>query len=495
MPKSATLASHAPRIRSIDPISLLGLLCVAVALVSAYGAARGWSAPNLADGTTVRVSSMFAAENIRRLLVEMPKTFMHFEPLGMVLLIMMGAGVAERAGLIAAALGAALRNVPPRALTPSIVLIGILAHIGTDAAYVVVIPFAGYAFAVAGRHPLVGVCAAFAGVGGGYGANIFVTPTDVVVYGLTESAARSIDPQFSIDILANYFLLATFALVVIVVVTAITDGWFEARVAARFPDPMLVAERQDRDTRGLATAGRAMALVLICGLALGLLPGAPLQDPVTGLKPFYASFIAIITLVLLAGGIAFAASRGDIRNDSDVYALMRLALADTAPFLLLVFFAAHFSAFLEWTHLAQLTAAQAAQWLRTLALSNTALVLVFFLLTATLNLVLPSTSAKWALMAPAAVPMMMSLGVSPQMTAAAYRLGASASELITPTAMMPIVLLFAQRHVPKLGIGQFIGLMVPYAAALLVASGAMLLVWVELDLPLGPTGARAMLVR
>lgn len=485
--------SDTPR-RGIDPLSLLGLLCVLVALVSAVGAASGWSAPNLATGETVRVTSMFAPENIRRLIADMPRTFFGFAPLGMVVLIMMGSGVAERSGLISTALSAALRNVPRHALTPSIVLVGILAHIGTDAAYFVVIPFAGYAFAAAGRHPLAGVVAAFAGVGGGYGANLLVTPTDVVVYTLTENAARVVNPATSIDIFANYFMLAAFAVVVIAIVTLLTDRWMEPRIATRYPMP--VQDQSDRpavDTAGLGWAGIAVLAILAGGLALGLAPGAPLRDPETGLKPFYASFIAIIAFALLAGGLTFAVRRGTVRSDSDAYALMRDALADTAPFLLLVFFAAHFSAFLEWTHLAQFAAAQAAQWLRSIALTGTPLILAFFLLTAVLNLVLPSTSAKWALMAPAAVPMMMSLGISPEMTAAAYRLGASASELVTPTAMMPIVLLFAQRYVPRMGLGTFIALMVPYTVALLAASAGLLVLWAGLDLPLGPTGAHALI--
>lgn len=480
--------------RSIDPLSLLALLCLAVMLISALGAASGWSAPNLATREAVKVTSMFAAENVRRLIADMPKTFFAFPPLGMVVLIMLGAGVAERSGLITTALSAALRNIPGRALTPSIALIGILAHIGTDAAYFVVIPFAGYAFAAAGRHPLAGVVAAFAAVGGGYGANLLVTPTDVVVYTLTENAARSVFPNVSIDIFANYFMLAAFAIAVIGVVTLITDRWMEPRIAGLYPTPAADAGSALKgDATGLGWAGLAVLAVLIAGLALGLAPGAPLRDPETGLRPFYASFIAIITFALLAGGLVFAICRNTVRTDSDAYALMRDALADTAPFLLLVFFAAHFSAFLEWTHLAQFAAAQAAQWLRTIALTGTPLILVFFLLTAVLNLVLPSTSAKWALMAPAAVPMMMSLGISPEMTAAAYRLGASASELVTPTAMMPIVLLFAQRHVPRLGIGSFIALMIPYTIALLAASAVLLVIWAGLDLPLGPTGAHAAL--
>lgn len=479
--------------RGIDPISILALLCLAVILLSIIGAAAGWSAINLGTGERVTVTSMLAAENIRHLLAEMPSTFFGFEPLGMVVLIMLGAGFAEKVGLIGAALRAALKNVPVVALTPAIVVIGIVAHIGTDAAYFVVIPFAGYAFAAAGRHPLTGICAAFAGVGGGYGANLLVTPTDVAVYGITEAAARVVDPSVTIDILANYFLLATFAVLVTIIVTLVTDLYLEKRIDRLFSRPMTVDTETIEAHRGLGISLGVILLIVAIGAALGLAPGAPLRMPDGDLRPFYKSFIAIVFLAMLGGGLVFGFLNGRLRRDSDVFALMQQALAETAPFLLLIFFAAHFGAFLGWTHLAEVGAAKAAAGLRDVQVTGVPLILAFSALTAVLNLILPSTSAKWAIMAPTAVPMMMGLGISPEMTAAAYRIGASASELLTPTAMTPIVFVFAQRYARELGFGRFLGLMVPYAAAIFFGGMALLFAWASLDLPLGPSGAHASL--
>lgn len=480
---------------SLDPISILALLCIIVVAISIFGASAGWQAIDLRTGESIRVESLTSDQNIRRFLSQMPQTFFGFPPLGMVVMLLLGAGMAEKVGLIGAALHAALAHVPTRLLTPAIALIGILAHVGSDAAYFIAIPFAGYAFASVGRNPLAGVCAAFAAVGGGYGANLLVTPTDVAVYGLTEAAARIVNPSITINILANYYMLAMFAIVVIALVTVLTDYVIEPRLNREWPaaanaDKASVATNQ---ARGLRSSLLAVALVLAGGAALGLIPGGPLRGDDGGLQPFYRSFVAIVALALVAGAIVFGIANRVIRTDGDAYRFMREALADTAPFLLLVLFAAHFSAFLEWSHLAEVAAANGAIWLRSINLTGGPLILIFCLLTAVLTLVLPSTSAKWALMAPTAVPMMMALGVSPEMTAAAYRFGSSATELVTPTALTPIALLFAQRYAPQMGFGRFIGLMVPYMTGILGASLLLLATWIAFDLPLGPTGARVFL--
>jgi aminobenzoyl-glutamate transport protein len=300
-----------------------------------------------------------------------------------------------------------------------------------------------------------------------------------------------LDPSITIDILANYFLLAAYAGVVVVVVTVLTDHVLEPRLKALSEaDSPTAAKPEAIQHRGLALSVLAMAAVIAGGAALGLAPNGPLRDETGALKPFYKSFVAIVAIALFAGALVFGIANGRLKRDADVYDQMRGALADTAPFMLLVFFAAHFAAFLDWSNLAVISAAAGAAWLKTIDLGGPALVIAFCLLTSALNLVLPSTSAKWALMAPAAVPMMMSLGISPEMTAAAYRLGASATELVTPTAMTPIVLLFAQRYAPRMGLGRFMAIMTPYMLGLLTAALALLWFWTAFDLPLGPTGAR-----
>lgn len=480
---------------SLDPISILALLCIVVIGISMIGAAAGWQATDLRSGQPILVESLLNGTNVRRLLSQMPQTFFGFPPLGMVVLLLLGAGMAEKVGLIGAALHAALARVPRHLLTPTIALIGILAHVGSDAAYFIVIPFAGYAFASVGRNPLAGICAAFAAVGGGYGANLLVTPTDVAVYGLTEAAARIVDPATSINILANYYMLAVFAVAVITLVTLLTDHVIEPRLDRDWPVANAVDAVDDAapPPRGLSASLLTILALLAGGAALGLMPGGPLRGDDGGLQPFYKSFVSIVSIALIGGAIVFGTVNRVIRSDSDAYRFMREAFADTAPFLLLVLFAAHFSAFLEWSRLAEVAAANGAIWLRSIHLTGGPLILVFCLLTAALTLVLPSTSAKWALMAPAAVPMMMALGVSPEMTAAAYRFGSSATELVTPTALTPIALLFAQRYAPQIGFGRFVGLMMPYMMGILGTSLLLLSAWIALDLPLGPTGARVFL--
>lgn len=475
-----------------DAVTIILGLCVLVIIASALAAASGL-AVTTPDGSAVRAESLLGRKNLSRLLVEMPHTFSSFAPLGMVLVVMFGAGLAEKVGLFDAVLAGALHKLPRRALIPSTVFIGICAHVTVDASYFVFIPLAGVAFRAAGRSPFTGICAAFAGVSGGYGANILVTPTDAVLYGLSEAAAKTLDPSVEIDLLANYFLLLAYAVLVIVIVTFVTERYVEPRFRPE----------GDRDEPGGATtidtstsrkALRWCGVVAAVMLGLLLLATVPdealLRDENGTLAPFYESLIAIICLFFLATGTVFGISTGRIRNDSDFMELLRSAMRDVAPFLVLVFAAAHFAAFLTWSKLAVISATLGAEFLQESGISGIPLVFGFTFISGLLNLLMASASGKWALMAPTIVPMLMAAGLSPEMITAAYRIGDSATNIITPTSLLPVVLVYAQRYRPEVGLGAFIRIMFPYAVAMFVAGLALLSGWLWLDLPLGPSGAQ-----
>ncbi len=474
-----------------DAVTIILGLCVLVVLASVAAAAAGL-AVTLPGGEAVHAQNLLSRENLSRLLVEMPETFSSFAPLGMVLVVMFGAGLAEKVGLFDAALADALHKVPRRALIPCTVVIGICAHVTVDASYFVFIPLAGVAFRAAGRSPFTGICAAFAGVSGGYGANILVTPTDAVLYGLSEAAAKSLDPSIEIDLLANYFLLLAYAVLVTLVVTVVTERYVEPNFRPEDDlDPGQVDE-VDAVTAGRALRRAGLAAAVVIGLVcIATVPGDGLLRGSDGsLAPFYESLIAIICGFFVVTGTVFGIATGRIRNDGDFMELLRAAMRDVAPFLVLVFAAAHFAAFLTWSNLAVISATLGAEFLRESGISGIPLVFGFTVVSSLLNLLMASASGKWALMAPTIVPMLMSAGLSPEMITAAYRIGDSATNIITPTSLLPVVLVYAQRYRPEVGLGAFIRIMFPYAVGMFIAGLALLTGWLWLDLPLGPSGAQ-----
>jgi len=473
-----------------DAVTIIAALCGLVVVLSVLAAAFGVST-RLPDGSEVHASSLLNRENLTRLLTDMPHTFASFAPLGMVLVVMLGAGLAEKVGLFDAALADALRKVPHRALIPCTVIIGICSHVTVDASYFVFIPLAGVAFKAAGRSPFTGVCAAFAGVSGGYGANILVTPTDAVLYGLTEAAARTIDSTVSIDLLSNYFLLLTYAGLVTLIVTLVTERFVEPRFRpeddADYESPIPVDPRSAQT--GLRRAGFAGAAFLLL-VSFAVFPDdALLRDGSGTLAPFYDALIALVFLFFLLTSVIFGVSTGRLRNDTDFMQMLRESMRDVAPFLVLVFFAAHFSAFLNWSNLAVISATSGAQFLQQTGIQGMPLVFGFTLISGLLNLLMASASGKWALMAPTIVPMLMSAGLSPELITAAYRIGDSATNIITPTSLLPVVLIYAQRYRPDIGLGDFIRIMMPYAITMFIAGLGLLMAWLAFDLPLGPGGA------
>ncbi|MEQ8801447.1 MAG: AbgT family transporter [Haliea sp.] len=483
--QGATATRYVP-----DAVTIILGLCLLTVLVSVLAEAIGASV-TLPDGTAVAAESLLSAHNLERILVDMPDTFSSFAPLGMVLVVMLGAGLAEKVGLFDAALSGALHRLPRRALIPMTVVIGICAHVTVDASYFVFIPLAGVAFRAAGRSAFTGVCAAFAGVSGGYGANILVTPTDAVLYGLSEEAARALDPSIQIDLLANYYLLLAYAVIVTFIVTVVTERLVEPRFRPEddeHHEPEFRLEPQ-LARRGLRWSGAAALLVLVLVLVLTVPGGAPLRAESGDLAPFYEALIALITVFFLATGLAYGVATGRLRNDTDLMELLRASMRDVAPFLVLVFFAAHFAAFLRWSNLAVIAATSGADFLRSSNISGIPLVVGFTFISGLLNLLMASASGKWALMAPTIVPMLMSAGLSPELVTAAYRIGDSATNIITPTSLLPVVLIYAQKYRPDIGLGAFIRIMLPYSVAMFVAGLLLLVTWLALGLPLGPSGA------
>ncbi|MEM1230280.1 MAG: AbgT family transporter [Pseudomonadota bacterium] len=488
-----------------DPVFIFLWLIAALIVISVLAALAGLSAAHPTKTTAdsaplmIEATSLLSADNIARLWTEMPKTFTHFHPLGYVLVVMLGAGVAERSGLFATAMRAAVRNAPRIILTPAVALVAMVGNLAADAAYVVLIPLAGVLFAAAGRHPIAGIAAAFAGVSGGFSANLLPGQLDALLFGITEAAAETIDPSWDANIAGNWYFIFAMTFVFLPVVWWVTDRIIEPRLGggdtvavSATAGPVPADETLNEQQRaGLRRAGWAVLAVVALWLFFLFGPGTPLIDeaarPEARLSPFFRSLVGGFLLLFLAAGWAYGSATGSVRGHRDIVRMMTEAMSDLAYYLVLSFAAAHFVAMFAWSNLGLIFAISGADAIRSAELPMTLVLATLVLFTGLVNLFVGSASAKWALLAPVLVPMLMLLGISPEMATATYRVGDSATNIITPLMVyFPLILTFCQRWQADFGIGSLTATMMPYALALLVAGLLLTMVWVAAGAPLGP---------
>ena len=495
-----------------EPTMIFVYLIVALMILSAFGQWLGWSADlsytgdtapawaTLENGTlTYSATSLFSAENIGRLLTEMPRTMSGFAPLGLILVIMLGAAVAERSGLFSTLIRASLRNAPRAILTPIVAIIGMVSHHASDAAYIVFIPLAAIIYASIGRHPLAGLAAAFGAVSGGYAGNITPGQIDVLLFGFTQEAARIVEPGWTMNPLGNWWFILSIVVIFTPAIWFITDKVVEPRLGkwggeadADMKAELARSEVTPQEKRGLRWAGLAALAIVGLYAALTMIPGySPLIDAeaegTAQLQPFYGALIAGFFLLFVTCGIAFGVAAGTIKKSDDVTAMMREGIVTLAPYIVFVFFAAHFVAMFNWSRLGPIIAINGAEALQTLSLPAPFLLVSVLLLSSFLDLFIGSASAKWSALAPVVVPMFMLLGISPEMTTAAYRMGDSYTNIMTPLmSYFPLILAFARRWDKSFGVGSLLALMLPFALTFMVLGISMVVMWVFLDLPLGP---------
>jgi len=449
--------------------------------------------------------SLLSAENIQRVWTEMPKTFTHFHPLGYVLVVMLGAGVAERSGLFASGIKSALRDVPKGMLTPMVALVAMLSNHAADAGYVVIMPVAAIIFAAAGRHPLAGIAAAFAGVSGGFSANFTPGQLDALLFGITEAAveASQLDSKWTMNIAGNWFFIAALLVIYLPVIWYVTDKVIEPRLGKWIPGDEHKDSFGDEDKpltegekRGLRRAG--FAILGVCGLWLLMTfgPGTPLLNDGPGTEgqawyvtatPFFKSLVGGFMILFLAAGWAYGSAAGTIKSGDDLVAMMTEAMKDMGYYLVLAFAAAHFVAMFNWSNLGLITAVHGAGAIEASGLPLPVALGLIVLFAALLNLFVGSASAKWALLAPVLVPMLMLLGISPEGATAAYRVGDSATNIITPLMVyFPLILIFAGRWQKGFGIGSLTAMMIPYSVWMLITGVVLVILWIALGIPLGP---------
>jgi len=446
-------------------------------------------------GEPLRVASQLTGPALIAFLTRMVRNFVEFPPLGQVLVVLLGVGVAEHTGLVNALVKAMLRHTPSRWLTPMLMLVGILSHSAGDPGYALVIPLGGVIFAAAGRHPLVGIGAAFAAVSGGFSASFLPASIDPLLQGFTQKAAQIIDPLKQVNPLCNWGFMSASSVLLILV------GWY---ITDRVVEPRLAGTPIDGDAASLPTLdngplgesrGLAFALaVLLAGVAMVAMLAWPahsvLRSPegslVTPAAPLMQLIVPLIFLLFLGPGIAYGWAAGTVKSHRDVVQGMTKAMGTVSYYMVMVFFAAQFTAAFSQSKLGLLVAVKGAHALTALQLPGQATVLGIIVLTATINLLIGSASAKWALLSPIFVPMLMTVGLSPELTQAAFRVGDSSTNIITPLMpFFPLVVVYMQRYQKNAGVGTLVSLMLPYSMAFLAVWTALLLIFWWANLPLG----------
>lgn len=488
------------------PATLFAILALAIVPLSGL---FGWielavvdprpeGAAGRAEDGMIRAVSLMDADGIRRIFAGLVDNFTGFAPLGVVLVAMLGIGVAERSGIISAVVRGIVLGASRNMVTVAIVFVGVLSNLASAVGYVVVIPLAASVYHSLGRHPLAGMAAAFAGVSGGYSANLLLGNIDPLLAGITQEAARLIDPAYTVIAPANYYFMFVSTFLIVAICTLVSVHITEPKLgpfdsAATEPDLIQpdISPLTLREKKGLGAAG--LALLAVFGLmAVTLGPDwGILRNPETGDRldsPFFSSFTVWILIAFLALGIAYGGVVGTIRNDRDVIDGMSKSMSSLGLYLVIVFFAAQFLAFFSWSNLGAIIAVQGSTLLLETGLTGPALLLVFIAVCAFVNLMLGSAAANWTVLAPVFVPMLMLVGYSPEVIQAAYRIGDSTTNVITPMmSFFGLIVAWAIRYNRNVGIGTLIAMMLPYSIFLTIGWSALLFLWVfVLGLPVGP---------
>ena len=475
-----------------NPTTLFALFALGVIVLSWIVSQFNFSVVHPGTGQEIKPVSLLSVEGLHRIILHLITNFTSFAPLGTVLVSLLGIAVAEHSGLIGTALRLLVLKAPKKLLTFVIVFAGILSNTASEIGYVLLVPLSAIIFLAVGRHPIAGLAAAFAGVSGGYSANLLLGTIDPLLAGLTQEAAHIIDKGYEVNAAANYYFMFVSTFFISLAGTWVTEkivvprlGAYKGSVEAEEIKPLSTEEK-----RGLWYAGIAVALFTAI-IALGVIPERGfLRDPQTFsiLKsPFLSGIVSFIFLGGVVAGIAYGIGAKTIKNDHDVIKGMNKSMETLGSYIVLVFFAAQFVAFFNWTNLGMIVAVEGANFLKSSGLGAIPLLISFIIISAIINLFIGSASAKWAVMAPVFIPMFMLLGYSPELVQAAYRVGDSATNIISPMmSYFALIIAFVAKYDPKAGIGTLIATMLPYTIVFFLIWTALFIVWFILGIPVGP---------
>lgn len=472
-------------------IILSGLIIVLSALLSALGI----SAIHPESNAEVSVRSLLSGDGIVFMLTSMVDNFVGFPPLGLILVVMFGIGLADKVGLMSTLMQVSVAKAPPSLLTFCVFMAGICGSIASDANYLILIPLAAMVYQAVGRHPLAGAAAAYAAAGAGFDASLFVTAGDALFAGITTDAARIIDSDAYISPIDNYYFVACSVFVLALIGTLLIDYVVEPRLRRTQPlNTLRMSEVQlktlnDDEKRGLKRVG-LITLAYFALIVLAVLPiGSPLRNAEGGLipSPFLKSFVPLLFGYFVAIGLTYGLCTGAIKKARDVPGFMAESARDLAPTLVLFFAISQFIAYFKWSELGQFIAIEGSNVLEHTGFTGVPLVIAFILMATTLNVFMTSGSAQWALMAPVFVPMLMLLDFNPAFVLAMFRIGDSSTNIISPMSpYFSVALVYMQRYKPDLGLGTLMATMLPLSMGFLLIWTLFLLFWMWMGLPFGP---------
>lgn len=474
-----------------NPTWLFIYLCGLIVLISVITEALGLSASHPVDQRVFEAKSLFSQAGLQWALTHTVRNFTQFAPVGTVLVAVLGIGIAERSGLIGVLLQRLVQAAPKKLLSFVVVFAGVMSSIAADAGYVVLVPLAALLFKASGRSPLLGIAAAFAGVSGGYSANLVIGPFDAILAGLTTEAVHLADASYSVSAASNYYFLIASTFLICIVATWVTEVVLAPKIEAGINELDHHNSTQEPDNTAKALA--AVGLFTIVFIGLLLLATVPsdgiLRNAETGslLKsPFIGGIVVLVAVYAGIAGMIFGKLSGEFAKRDSIIEAMNSSMATMASYLVLMFFAAQFVNYFAWTDLGIIFAIKGAATLAQWQLSPLLTLALFVVFSASINLIIGSGSAKWALLAPVFVPMFFLLDIPPEAVQMAYRIGDSSTNIITP--LMPyfgVVVAYAQRYKPDIGIGNLVAMMLPYSLVMLFGWTLFFLAWIGLGWPLG----------
>jgi aminobenzoyl-glutamate transport protein len=449
---------------------------------------------------TASVKGLLTGEGVRYLFTSFVSNFRNFSAMAIMLVVMIGVGLAEAAGLIASLIRKLVGVSSRGTLTFIIVFLGILSSVASDAGYLVLIPLGAAAFKSVGRNPLAGIAAAFAGVAAGFGVNVLITPLDGVLTEITNDSIPAGSDGSTIDLAANLYFGIGSTIFVAFLLTFLTTRIVEKRLGTWDPadhgegwamDEEETEISPEADSRGLRLAGLGALGVLVGITLLTAIPGAPLRNPETGDiigdSPFMDSLIVIIMLFFYVSGYLYGRGAGTIKGSNDVIETITKSWAGLASLLFLFLLIAQFIAYFNFSNIAEVVAVKLGDVLEEMNIGAVWLLIGLIILTIIVDFIIPQAIAKWALLAPIFIPLFIRLDVAPQTVLAAYRVGDSPANVVTPLmAYFPLVVVFAQRYKKDAGIGSVVALMLPYVVVLTVAWILFFVAWYLIGIPLGP---------
>ena len=442
-------------------------------------------------GELIHPVNLLSVHGLHKIITEMVTNFTSFAPLGVVLVAMLGIGIAEGSGLIGTALRLMVLSSPRRILTFVVVFAGILSNTASEVGYVLLVPLSAIIFLAVGRHPIAGMAAAFAGVSGGYSANLLLGTIDPLLAGLSQEAAQIIDTTYVVNPAANYYFMFVSTFLIAAAGTWVTERIVEPRLGKYGGSETEEIKRLSKEEKKCLRYAVFTAIVLIGIMLWGTLPANGfLRDAETGNllhSPFMDGIVAIIFITAAVMGIAYGIGAGTIKSDNDVMKGMGKSMEALGVYIVLVFFAAQFVAYFKWTNLGLIFAIEGASALQASGLGSIPLMIGFIIITAMINMVMGSASAKWTIMAPVFIPMFMLLGYSPELTQVVYRIGDSVTNIISPMmSYFALIVAFMQKYDKKAGIGTIISTMLPYTVIFSIVWIIMLVIWMIFGLPIGP---------